>query len=181
VNIHRNYGTVNVYVNGPRRYRRPHRRRIRGIEEDIYPRRPDVDRPRDVRPWPMPDEAESPEQRLPVGCGGYPCDPDCGPSCWVGRFRQGYCGHGCDAYRRRVRIESEDRTIRVPRYVVDDRGRPRDDVDDPAWLYPEAAPAAAVPAPPPPAVRTAEPYRAPPPPEEDRSDRRRYEGPRYPR
>lgn len=37
-----------------------------------------------------------------VGCGGYPCDQNCGVMCWYKRVRAGYCGHGCDVYRERV-------------------------------------------------------------------------------
>ena len=39
------------------------------------------------------------------GCGGYPCDERCGAFCWFRRVRNGYCGHGCDAYRERVMFQ----------------------------------------------------------------------------
>ncbi len=37
-----------------------------------------------------------------IGCGGYPCDENCGVMCWYRRIRAGYCGHGCNVYRERV-------------------------------------------------------------------------------
>ncbi len=39
------------------------------------------------------------------GCGGYPCDENCGAFCWFNRVRNGYCGHGCDAYRQHVMFQ----------------------------------------------------------------------------
>lgn len=37
-------------------------------------------------------------------CGPGRC---CGPNCWYGRFRHGYCGHGCQWYRERIVRERE--------------------------------------------------------------------------
>ncbi|MGO9170502.1 MAG: hypothetical protein ACLP7P_00850 [Rhodomicrobium sp.] len=48
-------------------------------------------------------------------CGGYPCDEKCGPLCWMRRFKSGYCGHGCWAYREQARIEAEEREERRER------------------------------------------------------------------
>ena len=39
------------------------------------------------------------------GCGGHPCDEKCGAFCWFQRIRNGYCGHGCDAYREHVMFQ----------------------------------------------------------------------------
>ncbi len=75
--------------------------------------------------------------RAGQGCGWeYPCPPDpyfgppirlrggqadpasagnCGPLCWLRRFRQGYCGHGCLAYREQARAEAEERAVDAER------------------------------------------------------------------
>ena len=39
------------------------------------------------------------------GCGGHPCDERCGAFCWFNRVRNGYCGHGCNAYRQHVMFQ----------------------------------------------------------------------------
>jgi len=51
---------------------------------------------------------------------------DCGVFCWYKRVRTGYCGHGCENYRERVRYETGYRTVEYPRpYFY--RVRPRDE------------------------------------------------------
>jgi|GEM_PF-4172570 len=51
---------------------------------------------------------------------------DCGVFCWYKRVRSGYCGHGCENYRERVRYETGYRTVEYPRpYFY--RSRPRYD------------------------------------------------------
>ena len=39
------------------------------------------------------------------GCSGHVCDEKCGAFCWFQRIRNGYCGHGCDAYREHVMFQ----------------------------------------------------------------------------
>jgi len=39
------------------------------------------------------------------GCSGHPCDERCGAFCWFNRVRNGYCGHGCNAYREHVMFQ----------------------------------------------------------------------------
>ncbi len=77
--IHNNYGPVNVYPGG----RMQRSRRLEG------------------------GACRDGEYRW--GCGN-PSSPDrCGPLCWMRRFREGYCGHGCLAYREQARAEAEER------------------------------------------------------------------------
>jgi hypothetical protein len=80
VYIHNNYGNVNIYLGGSRRHE-PYRESTGAL---------------DCR-----DGA--------CACGGYPCDEDCGPLCWMRRFKYGYCGHGCWAYREEERRVTEAR------------------------------------------------------------------------
>lgn len=42
------------------------------------------------------------------GTGG-----ECGAFCWMGRIRNGYCGHGCWAYKEWQRIEAEEEARRA--------------------------------------------------------------------
>ncbi len=134
VTIHNNYGTVNVYTNRNRRYRglsRFDRRyiyhrhyhyhyRCDGIECDRF-RRSDRDYDRGDDTIPVPAAAALPADTLPaLQCGGYPCDQNCGPSCWYGRFKNGYCGHGCEVYKERVRYDTEEKLVKVPRVVYGD-------------------------------------------------------------
>ena len=54
--------------------------------------------------WPWTgDQGSQPWRGL--GCGGYPCDENCGAFCWFKRIRNGYCGHGCDVYREHVAFQ----------------------------------------------------------------------------
>jgi len=109
VNIGNNYGTVNIYMGHRPRYRYPHcgyygcrySRRYEG--SNAYPGN------RDYRPC----GADPCYSR----CSNYPCDENCGAGCWYRRFKTGYCGHGCDYYREKVRFEPRERVVEVPRPV----------------------------------------------------------------
>ncbi len=84
--IHNNYGAVNVYPT--------HRRRgERG------------------RPAERPCSTDG-GCEIGRNCGGFPCDEECGALCWMRRFKQGYCGHGCSAYLEQKRQEDEERAER---------------------------------------------------------------------
>lgn len=89
VYIHNNYGEVNIYVNG-RRYSGP----------PPYSER---------RYWDTPQISYG----VPY-CGPTPCE-QCGPGCWYRRFKDGYCGHGCDFYRERVGFDRGQKIIEYPR------------------------------------------------------------------
>ncbi|MGO8779361.1 MAG: hypothetical protein ACLQKK_10685 [Rhodomicrobium sp.] len=86
--IHNNYGPVNIYPGGAR----PPRRHG-GAEE------------RDCR-----------DGEYRWGCGDPASAEDCGPLCWMQRFREGYCGHGCLAYREQARAEAEARAEDAERW-----------------------------------------------------------------
>lgn len=98
VYIRNNYGTVNVYVN---RWRREH-----WYHRTWEPRRCCAGE--DVR---SEVRVESPR------CFRASCGPECDSWCWFRRFRQGYCGHGCEVYREKVRFERAQRTYDYPRPV----------------------------------------------------------------
>ena len=74
----------------------------------------------DAKPeiWRVPEGAEpwagnqGSEPWRGLGCGGYPCDERCGAFCWYHRVRNGYCGHGCDAYREHVMFQPMGDTLR---------------------------------------------------------------------
>ena len=73
----------------------------------------------DAKPeiWRVPEGAEpwtgdQGNQWRGWGCGGYPCDERCGAFCWYRRVRNGYCGHGCDAYREHVMFQPMGETLR---------------------------------------------------------------------
>ncbi|MGA7324757.1 MAG: hypothetical protein WBX25_09800 [Rhodomicrobium sp.] len=147
--IRSNYGTVNVYVNGGRRETGPNR-----AEWDC------------CEPGPRVPGAEAEDGGYDRSCGGYPCREDCGPFCWMHRFRKGYCGHGCEAYRKRVHFERAERVVEYPRpiYYRDPSPAPRSyrppEPDLPETRY-----------------RSEEPY---PPIRRDSAPRERFEGPKYP-
>ncbi|ADP71392.1 hypothetical protein Rvan_2167 [Rhodomicrobium vannielii ATCC 17100] len=125
VYIKNNYGTVNVYSNGARRSHRGY-----------------------YRPYRWRDRYDESSYR----CRDRGCGDDCGVFCWYKRVRSGYCGHGCDTYRERVRYETGYRTVEYPRpYFY--RHRPRyDDYGS---------------------TRFERPY------DDDRVPLRRFDGPRY--
>lgn len=149
VYIQNNYGTVNVYG------RRGH---ASEPAEAPVPCCDDRER-RDARTW----EEGAREER---DCGPNPCER-CGPICWYRRFKRGYCGHGCEVYRERVRFERAKRTVVYPRPVY--RRDPPPGCEDrarcPEGYEPEEVVA------PPPASREPDP---------DPYPRRRFEGPQYP-
>jgi hypothetical protein len=91
--IHNNYGPVNVYVRG-------------APPPDATDRRPAAVRPCDAGVEGGIDCGEA------TNCGGFPCDENCGPLCWMRRFKKGYCGHGCWAYIEQSRIAAKERAIR---------------------------------------------------------------------
>lgn len=95
VEIRNNYGVVNVYVNGHRRYgQRP-----------------------SYRPSCNATSCRFPEEAAPAredSCEASNCE-SCGPWCWYQRARAGYCGHGCEWYRESARIESEEEPEHYPR------------------------------------------------------------------
>jgi hypothetical protein len=93
VYIHNNYGPVNVYVRGAR-------------PPEATDRRPAALRPCETGVEGGIDCGE------PLNCGGYPCDENCGPLCWMRRFKKGYCGHGCWAYIEQSRMAARERAIR---------------------------------------------------------------------
>jgi hypothetical protein len=99
VYIRNNYGTVNVYEGG-RRY---------------------LHSPEAPRPWAGYEEEVAPPYHRPLddNCGASPCERECGPACWYRRFKHGYCGHGCDVYRERVRFEGAERIVTYPRPVYE--------------------------------------------------------------
>jgi hypothetical protein len=100
------------------------------------------------------DSFSSPSPFLKVGhgCGwDYPCPPDpyygrrfdgppgssdsdgycegsscerCGPACWYHRFKQGYCGHGCEVYRE-MSYEEARRAFEYPHPFYDRSYAPR--------------------------------------------------------
>ena len=86
--IHNNYGTVNIHVDGISTRGGPERPCCEGTTGEDAGWRPPC--------GPVPCEEERPKE-------------DCGVRCWWRRFRDGYCGHGCWAYREQARIEAEVR------------------------------------------------------------------------
>ncbi len=163
VTIHNNYGPVNIYP---------------GVS-----RRPEPPEP----PAPA-DPGFCREDPCRYGCGGYPCTEKCGPLCWMRRFRQGYCGHGCWAYREQARVEAEERE--AWRQEQEGRHHKRDSMfEKRAECAPPNCPPDYDPPPPPPPPpyyydRPPEREYAPPPrrepPQPDLTPRERFEGPRYP-
>ncbi|MBI4724530.1 MAG: hypothetical protein HY765_05995 [Rhodomicrobium sp.] len=139
--IHNNYGTVNVYVDRNRRKFAAPEASPECCTGSVGPE----------RGW----EAEDYQD-----CGGEPCKKRCGPSCWLHRFREGYCGHGCEVYREKAEFERAHRLVEYPRPV----------------FYREV--------PPPPYYERAEPRHAPvrsqPVKPDSRTPRGRFEGPKYP-
>jgi hypothetical protein len=130
-----------------------------------------------------------------IGCGGYPCAEKCGTLCWMRRFRQGYCGHGCQSYIENARIEAEERA----EWKAGQEGQRPPPSDE--WMYekhtecapPYCPPDYDAPPSPPPGPRyyrraPERYYDAPPaplPPRQeplspDLTPRGRFEGPRYP-
>ncbi len=79
--IHNNYGQVNIYSGGARR---PGRHEGGG-------------------------ESACRDGEYRWRCGNLSSADRCGPLCWMRRFREGYCGHGCLAYREQARAEAEAR------------------------------------------------------------------------
>jgi len=53
------------------------------------------------------------------GCSGHACDERCGAFCWFNRIRNGYCGHGCDAYREHVMFQPINGNLRPYVYRSD--------------------------------------------------------------
>jgi hypothetical protein len=132
VYIRNNYGTVNVYENrrGYSAIRPEYREGIGRYDQGV---------------------AGDPY------CYGTPCER-CGPICWYRRFKRGYCGHGCDIYRERVRFERARRVVEYPRPIYD-RAPPPDYIPNDSGYAPPAYER----------PRDEEPY-----------PRRRFEGPQYP-
>ena len=162
VTIHNNYGPVNIYSGGSR-----------------HPERPVSVDPGFCR-----------EDPCRYGCGGYPCTEKCGPLCWMRRFSQGYCGHGCRSYLDQARGEAEERAAWKEEEAWQQHKR--------EWMYekrtecapPNCAPDYDPPAPPPPPPpyyydRPPEREYLPPPPRReparpDLTPREHFEGPQYP-
>ncbi len=163
VTIHNNYGPVNVYS---------------GIS-----RHPG--RPVSIDPGFCQDDG------CRYGCGGYPCTEECGPLCWMRRFRQGYCGHGCQSYLEQSRTEAEEKAA----WQEEEAWKRHKE----EWMYekradcapPNCVPDYDAPPPPPPAAyyygRPPERDYAPPQqqprrdqPRPDLTPRERFEGPKYP-
>lgn len=117
VYIRNNYGTVNVYVNRWGRERWHHRswETQRCCANGEYTR------------------SEAPVES--TRCDRNPCEPECDTWCWFRRFKRGYCGHGCEVYREKVRFEKGERTYEYPRPVyyrdVPPAYRPYDEEDAP--------------------------------------------------
>lgn len=164
VNIDRVYGDVNVYSDGYRDVYRPYYpapctsyRCREPVEIDVVPYEPPPYYPPAYRV----EEIEPPYP----SCSGYPCSEKCGPHCWFRRFKNGYCGHGCEYYREKVRFKPVLKTIVVPKPVY------YKEIPVPRAYYPPTH------------------YKAPPPPlaakhghptYDDSGPLRRYEGPPYP-
>ena len=163
VTIHNNYGPVNIYSGMSRR----------------------------PEPYPPAEPPYCSDDPCRYGCGSYPCIETCGALCWIRRLRQGYCGHGCQAYREQARIEAEERAA----WKEEDEWR-RHENDVMYERRVECAPPNCVPdynAPPPPPApppvyyydRTpVRDYAAPPARREsskpDLTPRERFNGPKYP-
>ncbi len=162
VTIHNNYGPVNIYS---------------GVS-----RRPEAFPPQELPPYCQ-------DEPCRYGCGGYPCTEKCGTLCWIRRLRQGYCGHGCEAYREQARIEAEEKA----EWKEEEAWKKHKQ----EWMYekraecapPDCAPDydAPPPQPPPPYYYSRPPVRdyPPPPPRReppmpDPMPRERFEGPKYP-
>ncbi len=112
VYIENNYGTVNVYRTPRRSYRQPAYSSWRWREREYDGRR-------DYDDW-----------RGYKRCDGDACAESCGIVCWYRRIRDGYCGHGCDAYREQARYERDYPDCRdenCPRYRDEDYPRYRDE------------------------------------------------------
>ncbi len=91
--VNNNYGTVNVYVDR-------HRRISRTVDASVDCCAGEV--------WPEERGEEAEDRQNADGCG---------PLCWMHRFRQGYCGHGCGVYGEKVEFERAHRIVEYPRPV----------------------------------------------------------------
>jgi hypothetical protein len=60
---------------------------------------------------------DEPEESYGGPCGDGPCETGCGTWCWLHRFQNGYCGHGCEFYRERADFVTDYRIVDVPRPV----------------------------------------------------------------
>lgn len=65
--------------------------------------------PEGAEPW-MGDGGAQPWRGR--GCSGHWCTDRCGAFCWINRIRNGYCGHGCEAYREHVAFQPIDGNLR---------------------------------------------------------------------
>jgi hypothetical protein len=153
--IRNNYGTVNVYEGGRRFWRGS--AEAGGYAEEVGP------------PYDGPFDDN---------CGASPCERECGPACWYRRFKHGYCGHGCDVYRERVRFEGVERIITYPRPIYERPVYERPAYERPFYERPPYERRL------PPPYRRYGHHEAPGPhegsgPAED-LPRRRFEGPEYP-
>lgn len=153
VTIRNNYGPINVY--------------------------PDDARP---APWEGAAPGDCGDGENPDGCGALPEDEECGAFCWLRRFREGYCGHGCRAYREQARIEAEERAREEEGECareLQDRGFCYSRPLYPAYSYKDQRPSL---------YRRAKRWIGRPfgrdskvaPPRADFRPRERFEGPRYP-
>jgi hypothetical protein len=122
VTIHNNYGTVNVYADGHRRYDRRPARAVGCPYTGCGRERVEIVRP--AYGCCAPEERREPEPPV-YNCGGRPCDSDCGVVCWYRRFKHGYCGHGCQYYRESARDEEEARMVTYTRAPYYEEARPR--------------------------------------------------------
>jgi hypothetical protein len=130
VDIQNNYGTVNVFVNGHR------------VPPSSW------EAPLRICPDGPPPPGWTEEAYKEYTCGVYPREDNCGPFCWMRRFKRGYCGHGCEAY------------LSSSREVRDEERREEQEFERFEAGTPEVSPSCFSSDPPPPNC-----YRLPPPPD----------------
>jgi hypothetical protein len=165
--IQNNYGSVTVRVDGSRENAKAE---AEGVPQCCEGERHTGD-------WPSP-------------CGPEPCAPerpreDCGVRCWWKRFRSGYCGHGCWAYREQARAEAEEKEEREERRFEEKMEKEEGkEARGEAWYYPPDSGRHEFEAPPRPRYIPYRDREVPPRYEQPRTDERtplgRYEGPKYP-
>jgi hypothetical protein len=113
--------------------------------------------------------------------GGSPCETHCDTACWLRRYKEGYCGHGCGFYRRKVYFERGWRLVPYPRAVTT-YSRPDYAYTEPTSL---CKPGEICSEPPPftqygPGYERQAPRYYDEPPAGALEPRRRFEGPKYP-
>ncbi|HZV21820.1 MAG TPA: hypothetical protein VE986_09780 [Hyphomicrobiales bacterium] len=107
VSIHNNYGEVNVYVDG--------RARAYAYGPDrIYL---DGRARREISRQDFPEPYAGVSIDDDGHCIGNLCE-QCGPYCWFHRFKEGYCGHGCEVYREKVGFEPSTKIVEYPRPFI---------------------------------------------------------------